>query len=261
MNNVEYDRSNPRPTVLIVGEYLLNFHPGANRDIEAYLERNGFEIIEARMTDVIRKTYFYQDAQSREFHVTRPAANVAFNRVANALFEHAHDVCDRIGKAHPLYEPPCRMGDLVQASDPIIHHTFDAGEGVLIAAEILHQAQHGCNSFVILQPFGCLPNHVVGRGIVKQLKERYPHANILPLDYDPDVSFAQYREQAANACDERPRRPGGAWRLLEGGMSWLGRKKTPSYARNGAFSMRFGTCSNLRRCIAFPFEPSLGRPK
>ena len=48
----------------------------------------------------------------------------------------------------------------------------------------------GCNSFVILQPFGCLPNHVVGRGIVKQLKERYPHANILPLDYDPDVSFA-----------------------------------------------------------------------
>ena len=46
------------------------------------------------------------------------------------------------------------------------------------------------SSFVILQPFGCLPNHVVGRGIVKQLKERYPHANILPLDYDPDVSFA-----------------------------------------------------------------------
>lgn len=156
--------------------------------------------------------------------MTRPAANVAFNRVANALFEHAHDVCDRIGKAHPLYEPPCRMGDLVQASDPIIHHTFDAGEGVLIAAEILHQAQHGCNSFVILQPFGCLPNHVVGRGIVKRLKERYPHANILPLDYDPDVSFAQYREQAANACDERSR-----WRAAHGDarrrLSWLGRKK------------------------------------
>lgn len=58
MNQVEYDRSHPRPTVLIVGEYLLNFHPGANHDIEAYLEKNGFEIIEARMTDVIRKTYF-----------------------------------------------------------------------------------------------------------------------------------------------------------------------------------------------------------
>lgn len=65
MNQVEYDRSHPKPRVLIVGEYLLNFHPGANHDIEAYLEKNGFEIIEARMTDVIRKTYFYQDAQIR----------------------------------------------------------------------------------------------------------------------------------------------------------------------------------------------------
>ncbi len=190
MAKVRYDRSNPRPTVLIVGEYLLNFHPGANRDIEAYLERNGMEVIEARMTDVIRKTYFYQDAQAREFHVTMPLAKKGFNRVANKLFEHAHDVCDRIAAAHPLYQPACRMPELVVESDPIIHHTFDAGEGVLIPGEILHHAAHGCRAFVILQPFGCLPNHVVGRGIVKQLKERYPDANILPLDYDPDVSFA-----------------------------------------------------------------------
>lgn len=74
--------------------------------------------------------------------------------------------------------------------DPIIHHTFDAGEGVLISGEILHHAKHGCRAFVILQPFGCLPNHVVGRGVAKQLKKLYPDAQILPLDYDPDVSFA-----------------------------------------------------------------------
>ena len=190
MGTVRYDRSNPRPQVLIVGEYLLNFHPGANHDIERYLESNGLEIIEARMTDVIRKTYFYQDAQAREFRVSQPFATKAFNRVANRLFEVAHDVCDGIAKAHPLYEPACRMPELVRESDPIIHHTFDAGEGVLIPAEILHHAAHGCRAFVILQPFGCLPNHVVGRGIVKQLKARYPDANILPLDYDPDVSFA-----------------------------------------------------------------------
>ena len=190
MGTVRYNRSNPRPQVLIVGEYLLNFHPGANHDIERYLESNGLEIIEARMTDVIRKTYFYQDAQAREFRVSQPFATKAFNRVANRLFEVAHDVCDGIAKAHPLYEPACRMPELVRESDPIIHHTFDAGEGVLIPAEILHHAARGCRAFVILQPFGCLPNHVVGRGIVKQLKTRYPDANILPLDYDPDVSFA-----------------------------------------------------------------------
>ena len=82
------------------------------------------------------------------------------------------------------------MSELVKESDPIIHHTFDAGEGVLIPGEILHHAKQGCRSFIILQPFGCLPNHVVGRGISKKLKELYPEANILALDYDPDVSFA-----------------------------------------------------------------------
>ena len=97
---------------------------------------------------------------------------------------------DRIAKEHPLYQRAVRLPELVRASDPIIHHTFDAGEGVLIPGEILHHAAHGCRAFVILQPFGCLPNHVVGRGIAKRLKELYPDAQILPLDYDPDVSFA-----------------------------------------------------------------------
>lgn len=97
---------------------------------------------------------------------------------------------DSIAKMHPLYRPACRMQDLVKDSDPIIHHTFDAGEGVLIPGEILHHAKNGCKFFVILQPFGCLPNHVVGRGISKRLKERYPDIQILTLDYDPDVSFA-----------------------------------------------------------------------
>ena len=97
---------------------------------------------------------------------------------------------DRIAREHPLYERATRLPELVRASDPIIHHTFDAGEGVLIPGEILHHAAHGCRAFVILQPFGCLPNHVVGRGVAKKLKEMYPDAQILPLDYDPDVSFA-----------------------------------------------------------------------
>lgn len=190
MRQVRTDRSKPRPRVLIVGEYLLNFHPGANHDIEAYLEKNGFEIIEARMTDVIRKTYFYQYSQIREYHIDRGFIRKEWFHIVNKVFNMAHDVTDKIASAHPLYQPPCRMQDLVKESDPIIHHTFDAGEGVLIPGEILHHAEHGCRAFVILQPFGCLPNHVVGRGISKKIKERYPDAQILPLDYDPDVSFA-----------------------------------------------------------------------
>ncbi|MCC8100801.1 MAG: acyl-CoA dehydratase activase [Clostridiales bacterium] len=190
MKNIDYDRSHPKPRVLIVGEYLLNFHPGANHDIEDYLEKNGFEIIEAKMTDVIQKTYFYQNAQNREYHLDRKLTEKAWPATVNEVFDFAHNVSDSIACEHPLYERPARLPELVHDSDPIIHHTFDAGEGVLIPGEILHHAKKGCRAFVILQPFGCLPNHVVGRGISKKLKEIYPDAQILPLDYDPDVSFA-----------------------------------------------------------------------
>ena len=190
MREVKYDRSKPKPRVLIVGEYLLNFHPGANHDIERYLERNGLEVIEARMTDVIRKTYFYQHAQIREYHLKKPLSQKLWYATADSVFNLAHDMTDAIAKRHSLYTPACRMQNLVKESDPIIHHTFDAGEGVLIPGEILHHAKEGCRAFVILQPFGCLPNHVVGRGISKRLKELYPNVQILPLDYDPDVSFA-----------------------------------------------------------------------
>ena len=190
MRSVEYDRTHTRPQVLIVGEYLLNFHAGANRHIEQYLEDNGMEIVEARMTDVIRKSYFYKDRQVREYHLNKPFSYKALYRVESEIFNLAHDMCDKIAVAHPLYTPATRMQDIVQASDPIIHHTFDAGEGVLIPAEIIHHAKNGCRAFVILQPFGCLPNHVVGRGISKKLKEMYPDAHILPLDFDPDMAQA-----------------------------------------------------------------------
>lgn len=88
-------------------------------------------------------------------------------RTADMFFDLAHSLTDSIAKGHPLYKPAIRMDDLVKDSDPIIHHTFDAGEGVLIPGEIIHHAKHGCKYFLILQPFGCLPNHVVGRGISK----------------------------------------------------------------------------------------------
>ena len=188
--SVPHDRSRPRPRVLIVGEYLLNFHPGANHEIERYLERNGLEIVEARMTDVIRKSYSYKHAQASEFHAGIPPRERAWNALVDDIFQATLALTDRLARGCPLYERPASIAELARRSDPIIHHTFDAGEGILIPAEILEQAARGVRNFVILQPFGCLPNHVVGRGIIKRVKELYPDAQVLPLDYDPDVSQA-----------------------------------------------------------------------
>ncbi len=190
MKKVVYDRKKTKPQVLIVGEYLLNFHPGANHEIERYLEDNGFEIIEARMTDVIRKTYFCRDEQIHTYHLKKKLGLKVWYHVANQVFEVAHTMADRIAKKHELYTPASRLPELAKKSDAVIPHTFDAGEGILIPGEIIHHADRGCRTFVILQPFGCLPNHVVGRGVIKKLREMYPDIQILPLDYDPDVSFA-----------------------------------------------------------------------
>lgn len=190
MQRIPYDRSRKKPQVLIVGEYLLNFHPGANHEIERYLEKNGLEIIEARMTDVIRKSYYCRDEQIRTYHLKKPLRRELFLHAASQFFEAAHAAADRIAVHHELYSPACRLPELAANSDPVIPRTFDAGEGILIPGEIIHHAQRGCRAFVILQPFGCLPNHVVGRGIVKKLREMYPDTQILSLDYDPDVSFA-----------------------------------------------------------------------
>ena len=190
LSAVEYDNSNRKPTVLIVGEYLLNFHPGANGDIEKYLEDNDFEIIEAKMTDVIQKSYFCQGKQIKEFKVKRDRNTKFWSKAANIFFNIMHKYINFLARKDELFEKAPLLDDLSLESDPVIHHTFDTGEGILIPAEIIHHAKHGCKNFVILQPFGCLPNHVIGRGVSKRLKEMFPDIELLPLDYDPDVSFA-----------------------------------------------------------------------
>ena len=189
MKTVEYDRSVPRPQVLIVGEYLLNFHPGANHEIERYLEKNGFEIVEAKMSDVIQKTYFVREAQAEEFGVKKSLAERSFLKIVGSVFDMSHDFVNAAAKEHPLYVPAAKLRDVAKASDPVLPHAYDSGEGILIPAEIIERAREGVRAFVILQPFGCIPNHVVGRGIAARIKKMFPDIQLLPLDYDPDVSF------------------------------------------------------------------------
>ena len=189
MKSVEYDRSQIKPRVLIVGEYLLNFHPGANHEIERYLEKNGFEIVEAKMADVIQKTYFVREAQAAEYGVKKPVSERSFLKVVATVFDMSHDFVNTAAKAHPLFVPAGKLKDVAKASDPVLPHAYDSGEGILIPAEIIERAREGVRAFVILQPFGCIPNHVVGRGISKRMKKMFPDIQLLPLDYDPDVSF------------------------------------------------------------------------
>ncbi|MCL1846670.1 MAG: acyl-CoA dehydratase activase [Coriobacteriia bacterium] len=190
MGQVAYDRSTLRPRVHIMGEFLMSFHPGANNRIESYLEGHGFELSMVRITDMIHKIYFSRYGQIKDFSVSRPLSEKLWYAVVNAVFKIGNQAADRLAVRHPLHEPIIPLTELVKASDPIIHHSFDTSEGVLTPAEILYKAARGEKAFIILQPFGCLPNHIVGRGIAKRIKQLYPNIQILALDFDPDTSPA-----------------------------------------------------------------------
>jgi len=189
--NVRYDRSKLKELVLIQGEYLLTFHPGSNQEVEKYLENNGMEVIFPRMYGIYRHLFLnHTISEIDEFKVKHSLYDNLYARVGNKFMDFAVKHTDKIAKMHPLYEPDVTLEEVARLSDHIMHHSILSGESFLIAADILHYAAKGIRSFVILQPFGCLPNHICGRGIMKKVKEHYPGIQILPLDYDPDVSFA-----------------------------------------------------------------------
>lgn len=185
------DMSYRKPRVFVIGEFLLNFHAASNMNIESYLEKNGMEAVLPATFTPIHRDYLKYDAEVKQYFVKYPFMEVFANDVTLTLIDRVQRTINKAAaKRVPFFEPPIHIRDLASVSADILHHTFTPGEGWLIPAEIIHNAEHGINSFVILQPFGCMPNHVVGRGLIKTLKERYPRIQILPLDFDPDTSFA-----------------------------------------------------------------------
>jgi predicted CoA-substrate-specific enzyme activase len=187
---IPYNRNRRKTKVLITGEFLLNFHAGSNLEIEKYLEKNNMEVVLPRLTDVFWRNYVRMQSEMKDFHVNLPFADALTAHIGDGLFAFVVDTLEKSAQKHPLFEPCLRLPALAEMASPVMHKTFTSGEGYLIPGEIIHHARRGVRSFIILQPFGCLPNHISGRGAVKKLKEMFPHIQILPLDYDPDVSFA-----------------------------------------------------------------------
>ena len=209
---VEIDRPEERPRVFIIGEFLMNYHRGSNNDIERYLEANGMEVVLPHILDVFRRDFMRMKSEQERFHVRYPVLERFFNSITDSLFDYALDKVDRIAGGHPLYERKERLPEVAHYARPIIDDTFTSGEGWMIAGEILHNAELGIDSFVIIQPFGCLPNHVTGRGLLKRIKRLHPEIQILSLDYDPDTSFANIENRlqmlVVNALERRRLREG-----------------------------------------------------
>ena len=184
--DVPIDASTKKPRVLVTGELLVTYHPGSNFEIERYLVDRGMETIFPRMTDQLRKDFICQMSQITDFGVD--AGKEAF--IITALFDLAQATLEKTAQRHPLFERDPGPAHMYEGVADIVPKTLSCGEGWLMAAEIAYWAKRDVRSFIMLQPFGCLPNHVCGRGMTKRLKSLYPSIQILPLDLDPDTSRA-----------------------------------------------------------------------
>ena len=181
----DYDQQ-MKPKVFITGELLVTYHSGSNFNIERYMEANGMETIFPRITDQLRKDFLASMVEIKDYN-----ANIfPYPFAVDWLFDHVQKSLEKTAVIHPLYKKALRPRDMYEGVRNIIPETLSCGEGWLMAAEIVHYAKEGVKSFIILQPFGCLPNHICGRGVIKRIKEDYPDVTILPLGLDPDTSYA-----------------------------------------------------------------------
>ena len=87
-----------------------------------------------------------------------------------------------------IFDPPAHIQDLAGYAKPIVSNGNQTGEGWFLTGEMLELIHSGVNNIVCTQPFGCLPNHVVGKGVIKELRHQYPMSNIVAIDYDPGAS-------------------------------------------------------------------------
>jgi predicted CoA-substrate-specific enzyme activase len=178
-----------RPTALVLGEILLAVHPSANYRLEAYLERHGLEVIGTRLTDFFHSGFVVSRAEAQRWFEKKPWITTLVDSTCDTLLARALDTAESIMAGYSRYRPRVSAREIYEVASPWIDKIHAAGEGWLILGEILHAAEHGVNSFVVVQPFGCMPNHIFGRGLARVVKEVYPHVHVLCLDFDPDTSM------------------------------------------------------------------------
>jgi predicted CoA-substrate-specific enzyme activase len=189
-NQIEVDRSVRKPRVGILGEVLMNFHPTANGNVEDYLERHGMEVVLGGIADFFRRAYIIDRDKAKRGLVPNPFLSAMVNGLTEGVFRLVHQKVVRHSNRFRFAEPAFDAHDLARNVEGLMDKSYVVGEGWVIPGEIIQMAKEGVNSFVILNPFACIPNHITGRGMVKPLKRMYPHIQILSLDFDPDTSFA-----------------------------------------------------------------------
>lgn len=175
-----------KPKVGVVGEILVKYHPGANNDLVGQIEAEGGEAVVPDMLDFFLSCTYGTRYDRQQYGLS--FLSMALNQVATTTIEWMRKSVNKALKRSQRFSPPPSISALASMAEDVVSLGNQAGEGWLLTAEMLELLEMGVNNIVCVQPFGCLPNHITGRGVIKSLKQRYPAANIFAIDYDPGAS-------------------------------------------------------------------------
>ncbi len=175
-----------KPRVGIVGEIFVKYSPLGNNHLEDFLVEEGAEPVVPGLLDFCLYTVYnnMEDAKLYGIHKIRARIYGFAYRFLNKKVRDLIEIMQEEGD----FDPPTPFPHTASLVDGCIHHGTKMGEGWLLTAEMLELADKGIYNIVCTQPFGCLPNHICGKGMMKPIKERIPNVNIVAIDYDPGAT-------------------------------------------------------------------------
>lgn len=207
----------PFPKIGMVGEIYVKHCDYGNGGIVHWLAERGVETVVPNLTTFFIQSVINMQADTEAGIAPRDVKWL----VAKILDDQTDRLIQRLNKAltaFPHTIPLTRPRELAEAARPILSLTNQYGEGWLLTGEMVELAQHGVENIVCVQPFGCIANQVVAKGIEKRLKELHPNLNVLFIDMDHNVSQANVFNRlhflvrgaettmAEQACSTEPQR-------------------------------------------------------
>ena len=175
-----------KPRVGVVGEILVKFHPTANNQVVEQIEAEGCEAVVPGLME-----FFLFGIVGRIFQrdpLGRSSVGAVGARAALKYIDAVRKPVLKAMERSSRLEPPTDIFTLGKYAEEILSLCNSMGEGWLLTAEMVELIHTGAPNIVCAQPFACLPNHVVGKAVIKELRRRYPESNIVAVDYDPGAS-------------------------------------------------------------------------
>ena len=175
-----------KPRVGIVGEILVKFHPEANNHLAELLESEGAEPVVPDLLDFLLYCLYNNKFKAEELGMSKKSARNSMLGIK--AMEWLRSAARSAFEKSEHFDPPAHIDELAKYANPIVSIGNQTGEGWFLTGEMMELIHSGVKNIVCTQPFACLPNHIVGKGVIKKIRHEYPDANIVAIDYDPGAS-------------------------------------------------------------------------